>query len=160
MCHRTGRAFVVLRRGAIPLLSPSPVLNKCSIIGAHRARIFCCMQAKHCNPDRSQSGNTSSSEELFSSLTVHCAHEQTIAAFLDAGYRRDQIIELLGGVALKTMTSYLDHVSIVVILVTNLTSRVLTLHRPQEGRESESGRIKNEEFDESDDAERGSERPA
>jgi len=36
---------------------------------------------------------------------------QTIENFLAAGYRRDQILEVLIGVALKTMSNYLDHIS-------------------------------------------------
>ena len=37
--------------------------------------------------------------------------EQTIENFLAAGYRKDQILEVLMGVALKTMSNYLDHIS-------------------------------------------------
>lgn len=36
---------------------------------------------------------------------------QTIQNFLAAGYRKDQILEVLIGVALKTMSNYLDHIS-------------------------------------------------
>lgn len=36
---------------------------------------------------------------------------QTIGNFLAAGYRKDQILEVLMGVALKTMSNYLDHIS-------------------------------------------------
>ena len=36
---------------------------------------------------------------------------QTIENFLAAGYRKDQILEVLIGVALKTMSNYLDHIS-------------------------------------------------
>ncbi len=36
---------------------------------------------------------------------------QTIESFLAAGYRKDQILEVLMGVALKTMSNYLDHIS-------------------------------------------------
>ena len=36
---------------------------------------------------------------------------QTIEDFLAAGYRKDQIQEVLIGVALKTMSNYLDHIS-------------------------------------------------
>jgi uncharacterized peroxidase-related enzyme len=36
---------------------------------------------------------------------------QTIENFLAAGYRKDQILEVLLGVALKTMSNYLDHIS-------------------------------------------------
>ena len=36
---------------------------------------------------------------------------QTIENFLAAGYRKDQILEVLVGVALKTMSNYLDHIS-------------------------------------------------
>ena len=36
---------------------------------------------------------------------------QTIENFLAAGYRRDQIQEVLLGIALKTMSNYLDHIS-------------------------------------------------
>ena len=36
---------------------------------------------------------------------------QTIEHFLAAGYRKDQILEVLIGVALKTMSNYLDHIS-------------------------------------------------
>jgi alkylhydroperoxidase family enzyme len=37
--------------------------------------------------------------------------EETIENFLAAGYRKDQILEVLMGVALKTMSNYLDHIS-------------------------------------------------
>jgi uncharacterized peroxidase-related enzyme len=37
--------------------------------------------------------------------------EQTIENFLAAGYRKDQVLEVLIGVALKTMSNYLDHIS-------------------------------------------------
>lgn len=36
---------------------------------------------------------------------------QTIENFLAAGYRKDQILEVLIGVALKTMSNYTDHIS-------------------------------------------------
>ena len=36
---------------------------------------------------------------------------QAIENFLAAGYRKDQIQEVLMGVALKTMSNYLDHIS-------------------------------------------------
>jgi uncharacterized peroxidase-related enzyme len=36
---------------------------------------------------------------------------QTIESFLAVGYRKDQILEVLMGVALKTMSNYLDHIS-------------------------------------------------
>jgi uncharacterized peroxidase-related enzyme len=36
---------------------------------------------------------------------------QTIEDFLASGYRKDQIQEVLIGVALKTMSNYLDHIS-------------------------------------------------
>lgn len=36
---------------------------------------------------------------------------QTIENFLAAGYRKDQILEILMGVALKTISNYLDHIS-------------------------------------------------
>ena len=36
---------------------------------------------------------------------------QTIENFLAAGYRKDQILEVRIGVALKTMSNYLDHIS-------------------------------------------------
>jgi uncharacterized peroxidase-related enzyme len=37
--------------------------------------------------------------------------QETIEAFLSAGYRKEQIMELLLGVALKTISNYLDHIS-------------------------------------------------
>jgi hypothetical protein len=37
--------------------------------------------------------------------------EQTIENFLVAGYGKDQLLEILIGVALKTMSNYLDHIS-------------------------------------------------
>jgi uncharacterized peroxidase-related enzyme len=36
---------------------------------------------------------------------------QTMENFLAAGYRKDQVLEVLIGVALKTMSNYLDHIS-------------------------------------------------
>lgn len=36
---------------------------------------------------------------------------QAIENFLAAGYRKDQMLEVLMGVALKTMSNYLDHIS-------------------------------------------------
>ena len=35
----------------------------------------------------------------------------TVEAFLDAGYRKEQIMEILLGVAMKTISNYLDHIS-------------------------------------------------
>ncbi|MGH8639631.1 MAG: carboxymuconolactone decarboxylase family protein [Burkholderiales bacterium] len=37
--------------------------------------------------------------------------ETTIEAFLAAGYRKEQVMEILLGVALKTISNYLDHLS-------------------------------------------------
>ena len=37
--------------------------------------------------------------------------QATVDAFLSAGYRKDQIMELLLGVAMKTISNYLDHIS-------------------------------------------------
>jgi len=37
--------------------------------------------------------------------------QATVEAFLSAGYRKEQVMELLLGVALKTISNYLDHVS-------------------------------------------------
>jgi AhpD family alkylhydroperoxidase len=37
--------------------------------------------------------------------------QATVEAFLSAGYRKEQIMELLLGVALKTISNYLDHIS-------------------------------------------------
>jgi AhpD family alkylhydroperoxidase len=39
------------------------------------------------------------------------AKEKTIQKFLGAGYEREQIMELLLGIALKTISNYLDHIS-------------------------------------------------
>ncbi len=39
------------------------------------------------------------------------ADRETVAAFLAAGYRTEQVMELLLGVALKTISNYLDHLS-------------------------------------------------
>jgi alkylhydroperoxidase family enzyme len=36
---------------------------------------------------------------------------QTIENFLSAGYGKEQILEVLIGVALKTMSNYTDHIS-------------------------------------------------
>ena len=36
---------------------------------------------------------------------------QTMESFLDAGYAKGQVLEVLIGVALKTMSNYLDHIS-------------------------------------------------
>lgn len=37
--------------------------------------------------------------------------QETIEAFVSAGYRKEQVMELLLGVALKTISNYLDHIS-------------------------------------------------
>jgi uncharacterized peroxidase-related enzyme len=37
--------------------------------------------------------------------------QETVDAFLNAGYRKEQVMELLLGVALKTISNYLDHIS-------------------------------------------------
>lgn len=39
------------------------------------------------------------------------AKEQTIQNFIAAGYRKEQAMELLLGIALKTISNYLDHIS-------------------------------------------------
>jgi hypothetical protein len=37
--------------------------------------------------------------------------EQTLKAYIDAGYRSDQVAEVLVGVALKTLSNYTSHLS-------------------------------------------------
>ena len=37
--------------------------------------------------------------------------EHTIENFLAAGYRKDQVLEVLMGIALKTVSNYLDHIA-------------------------------------------------
>lgn len=37
---------------------------------------------------------------------------ETVDAFIAAGYRKDQVMEVLIGVALKTVSNYLDHISV------------------------------------------------
>lgn len=39
------------------------------------------------------------------------AKEETIQNFIAAGYKREQVMELLLGIALKTISNYLDHIS-------------------------------------------------
>ena len=39
------------------------------------------------------------------------AREQTIHNFIAAGFKKEQVMELLLGVALKTISNYLDHIS-------------------------------------------------
>jgi alkylhydroperoxidase family enzyme len=39
------------------------------------------------------------------------ARQEVIQNFIDAGYRKEQVIELLVGIALKTISNYLDHLS-------------------------------------------------
>jgi AhpD family alkylhydroperoxidase len=39
------------------------------------------------------------------------AREETIRNFIAAGYRKEQVMELLVGIALKTISNYLDHLS-------------------------------------------------
>jgi uncharacterized peroxidase-related enzyme len=39
------------------------------------------------------------------------AKEDTIRNFIAAGYRKEQVMELLLGIALKTISNYLDHIS-------------------------------------------------
>ena len=39
------------------------------------------------------------------------AKEETIQNFIAAGYRKEQVMELLLGIALKTISNYLDHIS-------------------------------------------------
>jgi alkylhydroperoxidase family enzyme len=39
------------------------------------------------------------------------AKDKTIQKFLAAGYKKDQAMELLLGIALKTISNYLDHIS-------------------------------------------------
>jgi uncharacterized peroxidase-related enzyme len=41
--------------------------------------------------------------------------QETVATFLGAGYRTEQVMEVLLGVALKTISNYLDHLSPVTI---------------------------------------------
>ena len=37
--------------------------------------------------------------------------DETIRKFLAAGYKKEQVVELLLGIALKTISNYLDHIS-------------------------------------------------
>jgi AhpD family alkylhydroperoxidase len=39
------------------------------------------------------------------------AKEKSIQKFLAAGYKKEQVMELLLGIALKTISNYLDHIS-------------------------------------------------
>jgi uncharacterized peroxidase-related enzyme len=39
------------------------------------------------------------------------AKDETIENFIAAGYRKEQVMELLLGIALKTISNYLDHIS-------------------------------------------------
>ena len=39
------------------------------------------------------------------------ASEETVRRFIAAGYRKEQVMELLIGIALKTISNYLDHIS-------------------------------------------------
>lgn len=39
------------------------------------------------------------------------ARDETIQNFLAAGYKKEQVMELLLGIALKTISNYLDHIS-------------------------------------------------
>ena len=39
------------------------------------------------------------------------AKEETIQNFIAAGYKKEQVMELLLGIALKTISNYLDHIS-------------------------------------------------
>ena len=39
------------------------------------------------------------------------AKEKTIEGFIAAGYKKEQVMELLLGIALKTISNYLDHIS-------------------------------------------------
>jgi hypothetical protein len=39
------------------------------------------------------------------------AKEKTIQKFIAAGYKKEQVMELLLGIALKTISNYLDHIS-------------------------------------------------
>ncbi|HEY4047131.1 MAG TPA: carboxymuconolactone decarboxylase family protein [Acidobacteriaceae bacterium] len=39
------------------------------------------------------------------------AKDETIQNFIAAGYRKEQVMELLIGIALKTISNYLDHIS-------------------------------------------------
>jgi len=36
---------------------------------------------------------------------------ETMRAFVGAGYRKEQVMEILLGVAVKTISNYLDHIS-------------------------------------------------
>jgi hypothetical protein len=38
------------------------------------------------------------------------AKEKTIQEFLAVGYKKEQVMELLLGIALKTISNYLDHI--------------------------------------------------
>ncbi len=55
--------------------------------------------------------------QLVRELVNHRGHaaEATLNTFLTAGYRREQVAELLVGISLKTMSNYLDHVSPVTV---------------------------------------------
>jgi uncharacterized peroxidase-related enzyme len=40
-------------------------------------------------------------------------HRETVDQFLAAGYQKEQVVEILLGVALKTISNYLNHISVV-----------------------------------------------
>ncbi|HEY2153294.1 MAG TPA: hypothetical protein VGH34_20975 [Vicinamibacterales bacterium] len=70
---------------------------------------------------RSNSSTGNMKYDALVALTREIVHERgyvretTIAAFLAAGYRKEQVMDVLIGVALKTISNYLDHLSPAVI---------------------------------------------
>jgi uncharacterized peroxidase-related enzyme len=103
----------------IVLLSAS-VVNSCSYcMAAHSTllKTFMHVPADVVSAVRSNQPVSDPKLEALIALTKEIVSQrghvraQVMDNFLAAGYRKDQVLEVLVGVALKTMSNYLDHIS-------------------------------------------------
>lgn len=102
------------------ILLTASVENKCDYCTAAHSAIakgFLHVAPEAVSAIRNSAPIADKKTETLVNLTREIARErgfvkqETIEAFLSAGYRKDQVMEVLLGVALKTISNYLDHIS-------------------------------------------------
>ena len=102
------------------VLLAASVVNSCSYcMAAHSTllKAFMHVPADVVSAVRSNQPVSDPKLEALVALTKEIVSErghvrpQVMDNFLAAGYRKDQVLEVLVGVALKTMSNYLDHIS-------------------------------------------------
>ena len=96
------------------------VENKCQYCKAAHSVILKNMMKADANTVNQIRGHQSIGDQKLDALVLLTreivgergfASESAVKRFLDAGYKKEQVMEILVGVALKTISNYLDHIS-------------------------------------------------